>query len=77
MEAATLPSTAIVQRGRKVSGQIPVRGSNDPERILEIYVEQSHPGSTTWDNITLRIRGATKLLAQCKATTTCRSFLST
>ncbi|CAI5479668.1 unnamed protein product [Closterium sp. Yama58-4] len=66
-----IPPTDLVH-----TGPIPVRAPDEAERILGIYVERLHPGSTTWTMALARIQNTAKFLAVLHATVTCRKSLS-
>ncbi|CAI5460133.1 unnamed protein product [Closterium sp. Yama58-4] len=66
-----IPPTDLVH-----AGSIPIRAPNEAERILGIYVERLHPGSTTWNKALARIQSTAKCLAALHATVTCRKSLS-
>ncbi|CAI5472265.1 unnamed protein product [Closterium sp. Yama58-4] len=58
------------------AGSIPIRAPNEAERIIGIYVECLHPGSTTWNKALARIQSTAKILAALHATVMCRKSLS-
>ncbi|CAI5469187.1 unnamed protein product [Closterium sp. Yama58-4] len=66
-----IPPTDLVH-----TGPIPVRAPDEAERILGIFVERLHPGSTTWTKALARIQNTSKFLAALHATVTCRKSLS-
>ncbi|CAI5466695.1 unnamed protein product [Closterium sp. Yama58-4] len=58
------------------AGQIPIRASNEAERILGIFVDKSLSNTTTWTTTLSRIERSTRFLAALRATATCRKTLA-
>ncbi|CAI5460316.1 unnamed protein product [Closterium sp. Yama58-4] len=58
------------------AGHIPIRASNEAERILRIFVEKNLSNTDTWTTTLSRIERSTKFLAALRATATCRKFLA-